>query len=79
VDEGWIEFSRQIGQTGKIIRPRLYIGLGVSGAIHHLTGMKNAKKIIAINKDAKAPIFKISDLGIIAKVEDILPKLIEGI
>ena len=79
VDEGWIEFSRQIGQTGKIIRPRLYIGLGVSGAIHHLTGMKNAEKIIAINKDAKAPIFKISDLGIIAEVEDILPKLIESI
>jgi electron transfer flavoprotein alpha subunit len=79
VDEGWIEFSRQIGQTGKIIRPRLYIGLGVSGAIHHLTGMKNAEKIIAINKDAKAPIFKISDLGIITEVEDILPKLMISI
>jgi len=77
VDEGWIEFSRQIGQTGKIIRPRLYISFGVSGAIHHLIGMKNARKIIAINKDARAPIFKIADIGVIGDIHDILPKLIE--
>jgi caffeyl-CoA reductase-Etf complex subunit CarE len=78
VDLGWIDFSSQIGQTGKIVRPRLYVGFGVSGAIHHLIGMKNSHKIISINNDERAPILRISDLGIICNIEDILPELIES-
>ena len=77
VDEGWIEFSRQIGQTGQIVRPRLYIGFGVSGAIHHLIGMKNSKNIIVVNKDIRAPILKIADIGVVGDINDILPELIE--
>jgi electron transfer flavoprotein alpha subunit len=79
VDEGWIEFSRQIGQTGKTIRPRVYIGCGVSGAIHHIIGIKNSRKIIAVNKDPRAPIFKIADIGIIGDLNEIIPKLISSL
>ena len=76
VDEGWLDPSKQIGQTGKIVRPEVYIGFGVSGAIQHLVGMKKSKKIIAINKDERAPIFNISDIGIVADLYDVVPKLI---
>jgi electron transfer flavoprotein alpha subunit len=61
VDEGWADISKQVGQTGVTIRPELYVGFGVSGAIHHIIGMKNSRKIIAINTDFRAPIFKIAD------------------
>jgi electron transfer flavoprotein alpha subunit/NAD-dependent dihydropyrimidine dehydrogenase PreA subunit len=76
VDRGWIDVSQQIGQTGKIIRPELYIGCGVSGAIHHLIGMRNSRKIVAINKDAKAPILKVADIVFIGDIFEVLPKLI---
>ena len=79
VDEGWIEFSRQIGQTGKTIRPKVYIGCGVSGAIHHIIGIKNSKKIIAVNKDPRAPIFKIADVGIVGDLNEIIPRLISSL
>jgi len=79
VDEGWIEFSRQIGQTGKTIRPKLYIGFGVSGAMHHTIGIRNADKIIAVNNDQRAPIFKIADVGIIGDLNEIIPKLIKNL
>jgi electron transfer flavoprotein alpha subunit len=76
VDRGWIGFSQQIGQTGKTVRPRLYIGVGVSGAMHHLIGMKHARDIIAINSDPRAPIFKIATVGIVGDLYQVLPPLI---
>lgn len=75
VDRGWADFSQQIGQTGLSIRPEIYVGFGVSGAIHHLIGMKNSRKIIAINIDPKAPIFKIADYCIIVDLFDFIEKL----
>lgn len=79
VDRGWIDFSHQIGQTGKIVRPRIYIGCGVSGAIHHLIGMKKSKTIIAINTDKKAPILKIADVAIVGDLFNVIPLLIGSI
>lgn len=79
VDAGWVPYSYQIGQTGKTVKPSVYIAFGISGATQHIVGMKGAKRIIAINKDEEAPIFQISDLGIVGDALKILPQLVEEV
>ena len=79
VDAGWAEKDRQVGQTGKTVRPDLYLACGISGAIQHVAGMEGAECVIAINKNDTAPIFDVSDLGIVGDVKVIIPKLTEAI
>jgi electron transfer flavoprotein alpha subunit len=79
VDAGWYPYAAQIGQTGKTVSPKLYLAAGISGAIQHKVGMQSSENIVAINKDANAPIFEFSDLGIVGDLNKILPRLTEAV
>jgi electron transfer flavoprotein alpha subunit len=78
-DNGWLPMDRQIGSSGQTVSPKLYLALGISGAIQHIVGMKGARAVVAINKDSEAPIFEIADIGIVGNLFDIVPPLIEEI
>ena len=79
VDEGWAREEQMIGQSGKTVRPRLYIGVGISGMSHHVVGMDGSEVVVAINADPKAPIFEVADIGIVGDFREIIPPLLEEI